>query len=154
MLELVAPDLGAVVVEDHAPRAGGALVDGGYELGQFLLPPDGDSNRPSWPTWLIRSPTLTACRAAARTPPASTGCCRPIDRNISTATPTADDKAKRSVIRALEWTGEFFGNTERFARIVLDEVADVPDPKILELARAMAGCPASCSNGIPRPSSR
>jgi phospholipid N-methyltransferase len=40
---------------------------------------------------------------------------------------------KRSVIRALEWTGEFFGNTERVARIVLDEVADVPDPKILEL---------------------
>jgi hypothetical protein len=33
VLELVAPYLGAVVVEDHAPRAGGALVDGGYELG-------------------------------------------------------------------------------------------------------------------------
>ncbi len=38
VLELVAPDLGAVVVEDHAPRAGGALVDGGDELGQLLLP--------------------------------------------------------------------------------------------------------------------
>ncbi len=44
-----------------------------------------------------------------------------------------DEEKKRSVIRALEWTGEVFGNTERFARTVLDEVADVPDPKILEL---------------------
>src|SRR5690349_8634347 len=44
-----------------------------------------------------------------------------------------DEKKKRSVIRALEWTGEVFGNTEKFAKIALDEVADVPDPKILEL---------------------
>ena len=44
-----------------------------------------------------------------------------------------DEKKKRSVIRALEWTGEVFGNTEKFARIALDEVADVPDPRILEL---------------------
>ncbi|MBX7431196.1 class I SAM-dependent methyltransferase [Mycobacterium sp. Y57] len=40
---------------------------------------------------------------------------------------------KRSVIRALEWTGEVFGNHERFAKLALDEVADVADPKILEL---------------------
>lgn len=45
----------------------------------------------------------------------------------------AIEERKRSVIRALEWTGERFGNTEKFAKIVLDEVADVPDPKILEL---------------------
>jgi phospholipid N-methyltransferase len=45
----------------------------------------------------------------------------------------ANEARKRSVIRALEWTGEVFGNTEKFARIALDEVADVPDPKILEL---------------------
>ena len=38
VLELMAPDLGAVVVEDHAPRAGGALVDGGDELGQLAAP--------------------------------------------------------------------------------------------------------------------
>jgi ubiquinone/menaquinone biosynthesis C-methylase UbiE len=44
-----------------------------------------------------------------------------------------DDSVKRSVIRALEWSGEFFGNTEKFAQIALDEVADVADPKILEL---------------------
>jgi phospholipid N-methyltransferase len=45
----------------------------------------------------------------------------------------ADDARKRSVIRALEWTGEVFGNTEKFARIAMEEVADVADPKILEL---------------------
>ena len=44
-----------------------------------------------------------------------------------------DAKTKRRVIRALEWTGNVFGNTENFARIALDEVADVPDPRILEL---------------------
>lgn len=51
----------------------------------------------------------------------------------------AIEARKRSVIRALEWTGEFFGNTERFARIVLEEVADVPDPKILELGSGHGG---------------
>ncbi len=50
-----------------------------------------------------------------------------------------DIGVKRSVIRALEWTGEFFGNTEKFARIVLDEVADIPDPKILELGSGHGG---------------
>jgi SAM-dependent methyltransferase len=50
-----------------------------------------------------------------------------------------NEARKRSVIRALEWTGEFFGNTEKFARIVLDEVADVPDPKILELGSGHGG---------------
>ena len=50
-----------------------------------------------------------------------------------------DEKTKRSVITALEWTGDAFGNTEKFARIVLDEVADVPDPKILELGAGHGG---------------
>src|SRR6476660_5378108 len=50
-----------------------------------------------------------------------------------------DEKKKRSVIRALEWTGEAFGNTDRFARIALDEVADVPDPRILELGAGHGG---------------
>lgn len=39
MLELVAGHLGTVVIKDHAAGAGGALVDGGYEirgLGQLL----------------------------------------------------------------------------------------------------------------------
>lgn len=72
-----------------------------------------------------------------------------LDRLLQTDRPeyldrdSDDDPAmearKRSVIRALEWTGEFFGNTERFARIALDEVADVPDPKILELGAGHGG---------------
>ena len=37
------------------------------------------------------------------------------------------------MIRALEWTGEVFGNHDRFAQIALEEVAEVPDPRILEL---------------------
>jgi ubiquinone/menaquinone biosynthesis C-methylase UbiE len=40
---------------------------------------------------------------------------------------------KRSVVRALELTGKWFGNHERFAHIALEEVAEVPDPRILEL---------------------
>jgi SAM-dependent methyltransferase len=51
----------------------------------------------------------------------------------------ANEARKRSVIRALEWTGRIFGNTEKFARIVLDELAEVPDPKILELGSGHGG---------------
>ncbi len=138
MFELMAPDLGAVMVEDHAPRAGGALVDGGNEFGQ------------------IRAPLLTAFQSTMMAymaqsitdidrmprggPDASC-----LDRLLQTDRleyldrDDVDDKVKRSVIRALEWTGEFFGNTEKFARIVLDEVADVPDPKILELGSGHGG---------------
>lgn len=43
------------------------------------------------------------------------------------------DRLKRTVVRALDRFGQFFGHHERFARIALDEIADVPDPKILEL---------------------
>ena len=56
-----------------------------------------------------------------------------LDRN------DVDDGLKRSVIRALAWTGEVFGNTEKFARIAMDEVADVADPKILELGAGHGG---------------
>ena len=51
----------------------------------------------------------------------------------------ASQARKRSVIRALEWTGEFFGNTEKFSKIALDEVADVADPRILELGAGHGG---------------
>lgn len=40
---------------------------------------------------------------------------------------------KRSVIRALDLVGEVFGTHEKFAKIALDEVAEVADPRILEL---------------------
>src|ERR1700757_2367471 len=50
-----------------------------------------------------------------------------------------DDRIKRSVVRSLEWTGEVFKNHERFAHIALEEIADVPDPKILELGAGHGG---------------
>lgn len=62
-----------------------------------------------------------------------------LDRMLQTDRPEyldrddVDEARKRSVIRALEWTGEFFGNHEKFAAIALDLVADVADPRILEL---------------------
>ena len=43
------------------------------------------------------------------------------------------DARKRSVVRALDLTGDLFGHHEKFALIALDVVADVPDPTILEL---------------------
>jgi hypothetical protein len=68
-----------------------------------------------------------------------------LDRLLQTDRPEyldrddVDDDIKRSVIRALQWSGDFFGNTEKFARIVLEELADVPDPKILELGSGHGG---------------
>ena len=43
------------------------------------------------------------------------------------------DGLKRTVVRSLDRLGQFFGHHEKFARIALEEIADVPDPKILEL---------------------
>lgn len=54
----------------------------------------------------------------------------------------ADEARKRSVVRALERTGEWFGNHERFAAIALEEVAEVPDPRILELGSGHGGLSA------------
>lgn len=62
-----------------------------------------------------------------------------VDRLLQTDRPEYLDRAdvdpriRRSVISALDWTGRVFGNHDHFARIVMDEVADVPDPRILEL---------------------
>lgn len=50
-----------------------------------------------------------------------------------------DDRVKRSVVSALRFTGEIFGNHERFAAIALEEVADVPDPEVLELGAGHGG---------------
>jgi ubiquinone/menaquinone biosynthesis C-methylase UbiE len=49
------------------------------------------------------------------------------------------DRKKRSVIRSLDRSGRILGVHKRFARIALDEVADVPDPKILELGSGHGG---------------
>jgi SAM-dependent methyltransferase len=62
-----------------------------------------------------------------------------LDRLLQTDRPEyldrddVDPDVKRSVVRALDRVGEWFGNHERFAQIALEEVADVPDPRILEL---------------------
>jgi phospholipid N-methyltransferase len=50
-----------------------------------------------------------------------------------------DDRVKRSVVQALEKTGELFGHHDRFAEIALAEIADVPDPKVLELGAGHGG---------------
>lgn len=54
-----------------------------------------------------------------------------LDRD--TAGEEALDRTKQQVIDALDRTGRFFGNHGRFARAALDLIADVPDPRILEL---------------------
>src|ERR1700722_16954369 len=50
-----------------------------------------------------------------------------------------DDHLKRRVVRSLDRGGRIVGNHKKFARIALDEVADVPDPKILELGAGHGG---------------
>jgi len=45
----------------------------------------------------------------------------------------ADDELKRRVVSSLDRVGTLFKEHERNARLVLDQVADVPDPAILEL---------------------
>jgi ubiquinone/menaquinone biosynthesis C-methylase UbiE len=62
-----------------------------------------------------------------------TGCVEYLDRD------DVDERIKRSVVRSLEWTGDVFKNHERFAYIALEEVADVPDPRILELGAGHGG---------------
>jgi ubiquinone/menaquinone biosynthesis C-methylase UbiE len=51
------------------------------------------------------------------------------------------DDLKRKVVRSLDRDGRrrFFGAYERFARMALHEVADVPSPKILELGSGLGG---------------
>lgn len=44
-----------------------------------------------------------------------------------------DDGVKRQVIAALDWVGRVFKNHDKVAGIALELVADVADPKILEL---------------------
>ena len=44
-----------------------------------------------------------------------------------------DDTVKRGVVRTLDRAGELFGEHDRNARLILDEVAGVADPAIIEL---------------------
>ena len=50
-----------------------------------------------------------------------------------------DDRVKRQVVRSLECLGSLFKDHEKFARLALDEVADVADPTILELGSGHGG---------------
>jgi hypothetical protein len=49
------------------------------------------------------------------------------------------DHLKGKVVRALAREGRIFRRHQKFARIALDQVADVPDPRILELGSAHGG---------------
>jgi SAM-dependent methyltransferase len=49
------------------------------------------------------------------------------------------DDLKARVVRSLDRGGRMFGWHKKFARIALDEVADVPDPSILELGSGHGG---------------
>src|ERR1700730_8296016 len=44
-----------------------------------------------------------------------------------------DDHRKRATVHSLDRAGRILGRHKKFARTTLDEVAEVPDPKILEL---------------------
>ncbi len=62
-----------------------------------------------------------------------TRCAKYLDRD------DIDERIKRSVVRTLEWAGDVFKHHERFAYLALEEIADVPDPKILELGAGHGG---------------
>jgi ubiquinone/menaquinone biosynthesis C-methylase UbiE len=49
------------------------------------------------------------------------------------------DDLKRRVVRGLDRSGRIVGRHKKVARIALDEVADVPDPEILELGAGHGG---------------
>src|SRR5579875_665306 len=67
-----------------------------------------------------------------------------LDRRLETQRPEyldrddVDDR-KRAVVRSLDRFGRLFGHHEMFARIALEEIADVADPKILELGSGHGG---------------
>lgn len=62
-----------------------------------------------------------------------------LDRLLQTDRPEyldrhdVDEDVKRGVVRTLDRVGELFGDHDRNARLVLDQVAAVADPAILEL---------------------
>ncbi|OBK20115.1 class I SAM-dependent methyltransferase [Mycobacterium asiaticum] len=67
-----------------------------------------------------------------------------LDRRLETKRPEYIDRddvdaKKRAAIRSLDRVGRLFGLHKTIARIVLDEVADVPDPRILELGSGHGG---------------
>lgn len=51
------------------------------------------------------------------------------------------DRKKRAAIRSLDLAGRLFGLHKTVARIVLDELGELPEPKILELGSGHGGLP-------------
>src|SRR6202171_3798226 len=62
-----------------------------------------------------------------------------------------DDRVKRQVVRALERIGTLFKDHEKFARLALHEVADVAEPKILELGSGHGGAARELRRVHPPP---
>ena len=68
-----------------------------------------------------------------------------LDRLLQTSRPEyldrddVDEKVKRGVVGSLARMGTLFKENERIAELVLAEVADTPDPRILELGAAHGG---------------
>jgi ubiquinone/menaquinone biosynthesis C-methylase UbiE len=67
-----------------------------------------------------------------------------LDRRLETDRPEYIDRddverKKRAAIRSLDRVGRLFGLHRTITRIVLEEVGDVPDPKILELGSGHGG---------------
>lgn len=67
-----------------------------------------------------------------------------LDRRLQTDRPEYLDRddvdhLKRRVVRSLERNERIFGIHKKLARVVLDEVADIPDPRILELGSGHGG---------------
>ena len=81
-----------------------------------------------------------------------------LDRLLQTDRPEyldrddVDEEVKRGVVRSLARMGTLFKENDRIAELVLREVADIPDPRILELGAAHGGLSArSWNNTPPRP---
>ncbi|MGB8403663.1 MAG: class I SAM-dependent methyltransferase [Mycobacterium sp.] len=78
-----------------------------------------------------------------------------LDRLLETDRPEyldrddVDPAVKRQVVRALELAGRWFGTNERFAHIALEEIADVPDPRILELGSGHGALSAALAEMHP-----
>ncbi|HNF07389.1 MAG TPA: class I SAM-dependent methyltransferase, partial [Mycobacterium sp.] len=68
-----------------------------------------------------------------------------LDRLLQTDRPEyldrddVDEEVKRGVVRSLARMGTLFKENDRIAELVLREVADIPDPRILELGAAHGG---------------
>jgi hypothetical protein len=73
-----------------------------------------------------------------------------LDRRLETDRPEYIDRddverKKRAAIRSLDRVGRLFGLHRTITRIVLEEVGDVPDPKILELGSGHGGLAENAS---------